>query len=164
MPAESSTAGQARRSRRVSAGAPSAFTEPIDRRDEPAETSASSPRLDAPALAERSAGSPGTVTGFAPSPGKAPACANGTTRARSGASAQHQQQQPPTNGEHPAKPRKKRHSKRQAASHVSWSRAAKAMKQQMASAELVSWPGATVLLLAIAVGAWLPSQGGSDFL
>ncbi len=157
MPTESSTAGQARRSRRPSAGAPpdepqSAPAEPVDRRDEPAETSASSPRLDAPAP-----GSPGKR----PSPGKAAARGNGRTCARAGASAP-QHQQPPTNGEHPAKPQTKRPSKRQTGGHGVWSPAAQAMKQQVASAQLVSWPGAGVLLLAVAVGAWLPSQGEGD--
>ena len=156
MPAESSTAGHARRGRRASAGkAPSTPAEPLCRRDETAETSSSSPRLEGQAAAERSAGSPGKL------PGKAAIHADGRADTRSGASAL-QQEQPPTKGKHSAKPQPDKTSKRQTGHRGVWPPAAEAVQQHVASAQLVSWPGAAVLLLAIALGAWVPSQREGD--
>ena len=159
MPAESSTAGEARRGRRASTGAPSTQAEQLDGREELAETSASSPRLEAVACPERVAGSPGKP----PFPtAKVAVRASGRTSTRSGASAQ-QRKQPQTNGQHPAGTRPERPSKRQGAARGVWSRAATTLQQQVASAQLMSLPGAGVLLLAIALGAWLPSRRDGEF-
>ena len=152
MPAESSTAGQARRSRLNGAEAQPPEADICDRRNEQAETSASSPRLDPLAAAQRSGGPPIKSQ----TPGKAATVrVNARTSARAGTSPQ----QPLKNGDHaPGSQRPK--ARRKADCSGLWSRSAGAAKRQVASAPLVSWPGAAVLLLAIGLGTWLPSQSG----
>ena len=154
MPAESSTAGQARRSRHTSTEVPAPEADTCNQRDEQAETSASSPRLEPPAAAQRSGG----PRSKSKSPGKAATVrVNARTSAQAGTSAQ----QPPRNGDRAPGSQRMQNAKRKADSSGLWFRSPGAVKRQVASAPLVSWPGAAILLLAVGVGTWLPSQSGA---
>ena len=156
MLAESSTVAQAGRSRRAAGEIQPPADGPPDRRDDQAETSASSPRLTVPAAGKRGDGLPGKGK----SPGKgATVRVNARSSARLGASAQ----QPQNDGDQPASvQRPRRGSKSKASSRGLWSRSAGAAKRQVAAAPLVSWPGAAVLLLAVGLGTWLPSQHSGE--
>ena len=155
MPAECSTAGQARRSRHTTAKVPPPDADACNRHDKQAETSASSPRLGPSAAPQRSDGPPSKSQ----SPGKAATVrVNARASARAGAPAQ----QPPEDGDHaPLSSQRLQKAKRKADNNGLWFRSAGAAKRQVSSAPLVSWSGAAVLLLAVGLGTWVPSRPGA---
>ena len=157
MPTESSAAAKARRGRHANGATPPLVPDLPDRHDEQAETSSSSARVEEKPSADRSAGS----LGKSQSPGKAATVrVDARTSIPLGASAQ----QPPWNGDHSARSSRQaqKGSKSKASRNGLWSRSAGAATRQVASAPLVSWPGAAVLVLAIGLGTWLPSQRGGE--